>query len=476
MIGTTIMVLTTHRQTRRQIARALMSAGSTTRFAESVAELNDAIGKYRPSLVILDSDDPEAVESVLASANGEGPGPVVLLSISKDKRPLANLLERHDLSNLVAKHGAIRASYPSLDERELVVTCEKVLQRDIFGIDKYIGNWGVVLHYANITSPKDKAPFLERFEDYLNGLDCPKSVVPDIITVADELIMNAIVHAPRDEEGKPKYEDFRGASNIVLAPHEFVQVAFGSDGQRLMISVADNFGTLDKKKVHAYLSRAFGPPLVPEAKPSGAGIGLSMSFRSIHQLIFNVQESKRTEAIAGWYLDVNTGAEFRQVGKSLNLFWLPESSKPLLQHTSASALAVLYLPPKIDESTTFPDQFEAMLLDLSAVKAVSPGGLTAWGNFVKAANGRLVVIQNCPPEIVHQAATGTGMLSGVTVQTVLVPYQCTTCSTGQDVQMAPDQFASNTPRTCNACGKELSFTGKREEYDAFLRAIGAVGA
>jgi signal transduction histidine kinase len=331
MIGTSIVVLTTHRQTKRQITRALVSSGSVTTFVENLPELSEAIAQVNPALLILDTDDSDgaAVENMLSAAHAKRALPIVLLSVSKDKSPLASLVERHDISNLVAKHGAIRASYPTLDERELVATCEKVLQRNIFGIDKYIGNWGVLIHHAEITGQKDKAPFLARFEQYLRALEFTKSVIPDVITVADELIMNAMVHAPRDAAGNPKYEMLNATKSIELAPHEFIKVEFGCDGQRVMLSVSDNFGTLDKKKVHLYLSRAFGPPLTPEDKPGGAGIGLSMSYRSIHQLIFNVHESKRTEAIAGWYLDVATGAEFRQVAKSLNLFWLPEDSEPL---------------------------------------------------------------------------------------------------------------------------------------------------
>jgi hypothetical protein len=93
--------------------------------------------------------------------------------------------------------------------------------------------------------------------------------------------------------------------------------------------VRDNFGMLAKKTLHNYVGRGFdSAQLTPETKPGGAGLGLTMSLRSIHQLIFNIQDQVRTEVIAGWYLRVNSAGEFRQVGKSLNVFWLPKESVP----------------------------------------------------------------------------------------------------------------------------------------------------
>jgi hypothetical protein len=211
-----------------------------------------------------------------------------------------------------------------IDERELLVTCEKFLRRDIFGIDKYIGAWGVVLHRATIDSVASKASFLDEFEQYVTDLGSPSAIIPEIVTVADELIINALIHAPHLPDGRPKYEAVASKANIVLEPHEVIEVVYGCDGRSLMLSVADNFGRLGKRTLYDYLSRSFqGRPLVVENKPGGAGLGLSLSTHNIHQLIFNIQDTVRTEAIAGWYLRVLNAREFTQVEKSINVFRLP---------------------------------------------------------------------------------------------------------------------------------------------------------
>jgi hypothetical protein len=339
MISCDVAVVTPHRQNRRQVARALHSAGITAHFFDRI-EVLDQILALRPSITIVDCDayDPE---QTLATVRGlDGKSSVVLLSSSADKSQLLQLVHQHDIGNLVAKHGAIRAVYPMLDERELLVTCEKVLKRNIFGIEKYIGSWGVVLHHIPLRKLADKPGVLSRFEQYLNDLDVPETITQGIITVAEELLLNAVIHAPRNPDGTPKYEHIGPRPDLVLEPHEEVTISYGCDGQRLMLAVSDNFGRLEKRTLRSYLARAFErTQLQTEDKTSGAGLGLSMSLRSIHQLVFNIQDQRRTEVIAGWYLRVNSAGEFRQVGKSLNVFWLPKDSLPKVEGAESPTLA-----------------------------------------------------------------------------------------------------------------------------------------
>jgi hypothetical protein len=260
------------------------------------------------------------------------------MSVSASTAPLIALLSKHEIGNLIAKHGALRAVYPVLDERELLVTCEKVIRRDIFGITKYVGSWGIRLHSSVLRSLADKGTVLERFETYLVALDCPETIIQSIVTVGEELILNAVVHAPRTKDGTSKYASIGPQPGLVLEPEEYVQVSYGCDGQRLMLSVSDNFGMLERKTLHSYLSRGIEGRLTPEVKPSGAGLGLTLSLRGVHQLIFNIQDHVRTEVIAGWYLRVNSSGEFRQIAKSLNVFWLPKDSVPAVLGDDSPAL------------------------------------------------------------------------------------------------------------------------------------------
>jgi hypothetical protein len=327
VISSAIVSLVEDRRTRRQIARAIHAIGAEAHFVSTAPELCRCIDKNgSPNLFIFDCDDGRAqFEALLPKLNELTIStPMILLSTKWDKAPLLDLIQRYDMGSFLAKHVAIRAVYPMVDERELLVTCEKVLRRNIFGIDKYIGAFGVVLHRETIDSLAGKAAFLERFERYVTALECPSAIVPKIVTVADELIINAAVHAPHRPDGTPKYEAMGAKSNIVLEPREHIEIVYGCDGRYLMLSVSDNFGRLGRRTLYNYLSRSFQQKqLTAEGKPGGAGLGLSFTAHSIHQLVFNIQDTIRTEAIAGWYLRVLNAREFAQIEKSLNVFWLP---------------------------------------------------------------------------------------------------------------------------------------------------------
>lgn len=322
MPGKLVAVVSDSRPIRRQIARTMSAAAAEVAFLPAASAGWEGLARP-PDLLVFDCDNEGAAGQLEACGTALDPVPVVLISMGPQQQGLLRLLERFEINNLLAKRGAIRAIFPALDERELLVTCEKVIRRDIFGIDKYIGSWGIVLQREVVRALADKGPVLVRFARYLQGLDVPRHLQPAMVTVAEEFILNAIVHAPHDANGKPRYEHLGPKHPIVLEPNEYVEVTYGCDGQHLMVSVADNFGRLARKTLFEYLSRGLAGELQVEEKTSGAGLGLSLSATSIHQLIFNVQECVRTEAIAGWDLRANSVGEFRQLGRSLNVFWLP---------------------------------------------------------------------------------------------------------------------------------------------------------
>lgn len=477
MIDTTIAVLTPTRSSRRQIARALYSGGISTVFEEDAAALTATIQVKKPDLVILDCDErTPAIEDALAKLGAQkNPPPVILLSTRADKTPLLDLVRDNDISNLIAKHGAVRAVFPMMDERELLTTCEKVLRKNIFGIEKYVGSWGVVCHSTVITSLKEKAPTIDKFSEFLVGLDCPKSIIPAILTVADELIVNAVVHAPHHPDGTPKYEDRPPSADIELAPNEHVTVSYGCDGQRLMLSVSDNFGRLTKKTLYGYLARNFGSDkLAVEEKVSGAGLGLTMAYRNLHQMIINVQEMSRTEAIAGWYLRVNSGSEFRQIAKSFNLFWLPANAKgieaaiPSVVATTkapAASMPTFQLRGQIDEATDFSVASTSAELDLRHVNRITSRGILRWLSFIKSTQWRGLTVRALPEPMVRLAADISGILEGVKVKTVMAPFECANCNEEQDIELPVGEIMSTVERTCPKCsGKNFKFAALKEPY------------
>lgn len=473
-----ISAFTTHRPTQRQIARALTSGGYSLNFLKNEDEIAQSLKTGEHDALVLDCDNGGgdiAVRALGLLASMERRPPIILLSVAANKGPILELISKFDLSNLVAKHGALRAVYPVVDEHELLVTCNKVILRDIFGIDKYVGLWGVKLFRTVLTGLDDKKALLSRFEQYVRELDCPSWIVSDILTVADELIINAIVHAPIGPDGAPKYEAAGPTPGLRLEPGEFVEVAYGCDGQRLMLSVSDNFGRLTKRTLYDYLARSFATDhLVPETKASGAGLGLTMTYRAIHQLIFNIQDRVRTEAIAGWFIRVNSGTEFRQVGKSLNVFWLPKDVE------RSTVAPVVYFAGSVDESTDFEQAGRASILDLRKVKLISSRGVMRWLAFVDSVQGRQVELRACPEAMVRLALSVKGMLRGLKLATVLALYQCERCHAEETSEVSLADACRLEPNDgleagCSHCGGALRLDDSVEDFRRLAEIVAANG-
>ena len=474
-----IAVLTTDRQTRRQIARSLRAGGMRVTFLEDPEQTRAALTEGSHRLLILDCDgDDASLQAALHTIDSEKLDlPVILVSLRPEKGPMLSLIASHEISHLVAKHGAIRVSkanaarpqYATVDERELRVTCDKVLSGDIFGIEKYIGAWGVAFHRRTIRSIKDKTPFLDEFDAYVRDLEVHPPIIPEMVTVAEEFLLNAIVHAPRDKDGNPRYEHIGPVQTLTLEENEWVEVVYGCDGQRLMISVTDNFGTLSRKTLLDYLRRGFGTGIEPETKPSGAGLGLSLSMRNIHQLIFNVHEKKRTEAIAGWFLRIQSASEFKQVGKSLNLFYVDAERK--VPEQKEEQRASVYLRGRIDETFDFGNAAEAAVVDLREVSTVTSRGLLRWIQFVKGLAGKNVELVAFPESLIFQATAVNGVIDGVRIRSTLVPYECPSCGFEERREVVPEYALRVAYGDCPECKTPMRFAGMVSEFEAFLEAM-----
>jgi hypothetical protein len=514
-----IAVLARQPHTRRQIARALYSGGLELRFLEGGEDLERSTADGMPELFILDVDS-IPVQDLRGCLTQLGPRrvPVVLLSMGSNKEALLELLQSYDVANLVAKHGAIRAVYPVVDERELMVTCQKVTRQDIFGLEKYIGAWGVKVHAYLVRSMAEKQQLITDFEGYLTDLECPPGVVPDILTVADELVVNALVHAPRDAKGRPKYEHIGPVPDLEVDPQDAVEVRWACDGQRMMFSATDPFGALTREHVYRYVSKGFGGGRhAVEEKAGGAGLGLAMSLKRLHQLVINVQDGVRTEVVAGWYLRVDTASDFRQVSKSINVFWLPRDARPLLATPEPSVPTPPELPrirppprpapgpaaapaPAVGRSAPraapqpepaqkgrrmlcrlsgrINERFKPevprgvpLRLDVRGVTSFSSAGVIRWLDWVRTLSGRSVEVVACPEVVVRAANEVEGLLGTMRIRSVLAPFECPSCLQAFQYEVAPAAALEDVARLCPGCGSTLRFAGVAHEYRGFLELV-----
>ena len=308
----------------RAVKRALASAGhevvgcpfERSALARLVAEPFDLF------VADADIDDLDSLFWALDLFKNEHPaGLILLLSSELGNEEIIDQLVSARIHNLIGKHVGLAASRDCIDEAELIATVDKLLRSDIFGIDRYLPP-RVCVHSHRLERSTQRQEMLEELGAFLSKIDCYRSIEPMILTVADELLMNAVFSAPRDARGNPKYELVERNRDFVLQDNEHVDFRYACDGRSVFVSVADQFGSLEWESLVGYLGSGFlKEKATLREGGGGAGIGLYMIAHSITQLVFNIHKNVRTEVIASFYVRSGLRA-FRESGQSLNLFVL----------------------------------------------------------------------------------------------------------------------------------------------------------
>jgi hypothetical protein len=120
-----------------------------------------------------------------------------------------------------------------------------------------------------------------------------------IEVIADELLLNAIYDAPRDDHGQPKYAGVDRRTPVSLGVGAQVRLRWGCDGRNFVVSVADRYGALTRQVAAAHVGRvleARGPrPRQPSATSGGAGLGLVLVYTSSNQLVIHGAPGRFTE-------------------------------------------------------------------------------------------------------------------------------------------------------------------------------------
>ena len=234
-------------------------------------------------------------------------------SYSEPIATLPLMATRPFLRNIIAKNEE------PIEPDELIITAEKLLRQDLFGLGKYL-LWGVEPYRVEIRDSRKKLDYLHEVATYALALGCNERVVELVETVADELVTNAIYNAPRTDDGEPKYARLSRREPVELADDEVGTLEFACDGDYIAVAQIDPFGALTQETVVSYLNRCLvkGPEQLSEAS-GGAGIGLYRVFQSLSKFVINVDPGHRTEVIC--LIDLRlTMKRFRQQAKSFHIF------------------------------------------------------------------------------------------------------------------------------------------------------------
>lgn len=318
MYGKRILFFDPDKKTCKGAARALSATGSSVEVATDRATLTEHLGGSPFDLVMACYDEevrepPDCLE-LFDKVKEEHPGTLFVMHVTESTEDYMPLLQsRPYLRNLIAKNAN------PLEPEELIVTAEKLLRNDIFGINKYL-RWGVEPLSIQVKESQKKPAYVKQVVDYASTLGCNSRTVELVGAIVDELVTNAIFNAPVDGDGKARFRTLKRSEDLVLDEHEAATLKFACDGDFIAVSTCDPFGSLKQDTVIDYLNRCLvkGPRQMSE-ESGGAGLGLYRVFQSVSKFILNLDPGKQTEVIS--LIDLRLSMkQFRLAAKSFHCF------------------------------------------------------------------------------------------------------------------------------------------------------------
>jgi CheY-like chemotaxis protein len=146
-----------------------------------------------------------------------------------------------------------------------------------------------------------------------------------IETVADELVINAVYEAPRDDAGRVLHAHADRRATVVLAAQAQVRLRWGCDGRTFAISVADRFGALDRAVIVAHVGKLLDARAARHTHAAGAGQskssgrGLALVFGAGNELALHVAAGRFTEATCALHVGGSNRAALGR-GSALHLY------------------------------------------------------------------------------------------------------------------------------------------------------------
>lgn len=286
-----ILVVHQDRKTQRSIHRVLGSCGRRVVIVDACAAAEAILRDGTPAVLVIASSLrlSEGCDALVERALAAGTLGCVVIHEDRAAPPVR-------LFGLASFQHLITATMPVLAE-ELVVTVQKLLRGDIFGIDKYLG-WGACTGATELVSTDDRLRALGDLGRLIDRMQLGRRQQAAVMLAADELVLNAVHNAAIDEHGAHYLRELPRDTSRELIGRERPRLAWGYDGRWFAVSVRDGYGSADPTTLARYVAKSLMQSGQIRYDGAGAGIGLAMTYASVSQLVFNIDPGRASEAIA----------------------------------------------------------------------------------------------------------------------------------------------------------------------------------
>ena len=281
---------------RQVVVAALAGAGVTVDHCDA---LPDDTGDA--ALLVVDKATREHAGDALRGVSI----PVVVVGDDLDDDGLITLMIEAPVSHLVGDLGS----------RELGITSEKLVSGDLFGLEKYLAA-GTRVGERAINDEAGKRTAIAEVCAWAESVGARRPIVHRLASVVDELLMNAMIDAPRESQPTLTYTP----GGTIDPFQQRAVLRWGSDGTQLAVSVTDGFGALRQRDVIDHVRRARDERGRPNPDDPGAGLGLYLVLANVASLIVNVDPQRRTEVICLFDLVRDSRRAISAHARSLHVF------------------------------------------------------------------------------------------------------------------------------------------------------------
>lgn len=288
-------------QDRKQLVLAKMAVGSSGVKMDVTSDLETAknlikMNKY--DAIIFDESCKDIISEL---ENLKNRSKLVLILSKKVEDNIPTLKSLSQIDNVITRDPEDK----QLTIKTLLTTLSKLLNDDIFGIEKYL-SWGVDIQSKKIATSSERLSLKDEMTQYFKHLGIRTTILEKLFLVTEELLMNAIYDAPADKNGNSLFNHLSRKVEVVLDSHQQSQLSYACDGIYLAVAVTDPFGTLTKKIITDYLDSCYnGQAGTLNEGKGGAGRGLHQIIQNSDLTIFNVKPGKKTEVISLFFTEIN---------------------------------------------------------------------------------------------------------------------------------------------------------------------------
>ena len=281
-------------------------------------------GNYESAIEILKN---ESIDLLITDIKMPGKSGLDLIKYVREFYPntLYTLITAYNINDYIrfAKENQvwnIIPKYSFLDLNFISIMVNKLLTKDIFGVEKYFDlNLKVIntekttkfksaknkeLIFKQIRSDKERESLCNKIGKFFVEQGAPKN----IHQVIEELSSNAMIRAPRDGMGKPKFQIELPSKDIVisnekidLTEQDYFEIGYGVYDKTCILVTRDNFGSLKKEEILNRLDRHINldeKTNLPLGITDTHGRGLYICREISDSMIFNIKLGSQTEIIS----------------------------------------------------------------------------------------------------------------------------------------------------------------------------------